>query len=126
MIDKGKVKPIAKYKELAGPNGLLANEDGLWVVTFGSNELYRVDAQGKRQTMATLPTGGLDGLVMAEGTLLISSWEGSAVLRGAPTGPFTPVVSDVKGPADIAYDGKRKRIVIPRFMDNVVEVYDLK
>jgi hypothetical protein len=36
------------------------------------------------------------------------------------------VLSDLKGPADVGFDSKRKRVLVPRFLDNAVEVYDLK
>jgi hypothetical protein len=127
VIDaKGKVKPVAKYKELGAPNGLLATNSGLYVVTFASGELYKLGDNGTRQDVMALPSGGLDGIVAVGESLLISSWQGSAVLRGPSKGPFEPVLSGLKGPADIGFDTKRQRVLVPRFMDNAVEVYELK
>jgi len=126
VIDKaGKVKPFATG-ELGAPNGLRFRDSGLLVVTIGSNDLYELDASGKRTDLAKLPKGGLDGLVLLDdGTLLISSWEGNAVYRGTPSGSFEAVVSDVDGPADIGFDAKRRRILVPRFLGNAVEAYAL-
>jgi hypothetical protein len=127
VIDKaGKVKPVVKSKELGNPNGLLATDKGLWVVTFGSGELYRLDDKGKREDITKLPEGMLDGIVMVGDSLLISSWKAMSVYRGKPNEKFEAVLTGLKAPADIGYDTKRHRVLVPRFMDNAVEVYELK
>lgn len=122
----GKVARVVKDKSLGNPNGLLADADGVWVVTFGSGELYRVTRDGRKESSQKLPAGQLDGIVRAaDGILLISSWEGSSVLRGAPGGTFTPVITGVTSPADIAYDSKRARVWIPLFTKDAVEIHAL-
>jgi len=127
VIDKDKVKALAKSKELSGPNGLLATPNGLLVVTFGSNELFRLDDKGARQDITKLPEGGLDGLVALGDSLLVTSWKASSVYRGKLGGEkFEVVLSGVKAPADMGYDTKRSRVLLPRFMENAVEVYDVK
>jgi hypothetical protein len=126
VIDKGKVRPLAKSKELGGPNGLLATDKGVLVVTFGTNELYRLDKDGKKTEVTTLPEGGLDGIVAVGDSLLVTSWKASAIYRGKLGGPFEIVISNVKGPADIGYDKKRNRVLVPRFLEDAVEAYELK
>lgn len=126
VIEKGKIRTVAKGKELGGPNGLLAVENGVLVNTFGSNELYRLDDKGAKQDITKLPEGGLDGLAQAGDALLVSSWKASAVYRGTLGGKFELVLGELKGPADIGFDSKRKRVLVPRFLENAVEVYDLK
>jgi sugar lactone lactonase YvrE len=127
VIDKaGKVKPLAKNKDLNGPNGILSTDKGVLVVTFGSDEVYRLNAEGAKEQATKLPAGGLDGLLQVGDSLFISSWKASAVFKGTLGGKFEPVLSGVKGPADIGFDSKRSRIVVPRFMDNAVEAYDVK
>ena len=122
----GKVARVLKDKGLGNPNGLLADAEGAWVVTFGSGELYRVTRDGRKDSARKLPSGQLDGIVRAsDGSLLISSWEGNSVLRGAPGGTFTPVITGVASPADIAYDGKRGRLWIPLFTKDAVEIHAL-
>lgn len=124
----GKVKPLIKDKSLAGPNGVTAGENGaVWVVTFGSGEIYSVDAKGKKAAGQKLPKGQLDGVMSIEGgDVLVSSWEGSTVYRGKPGGEWKPVVENVKSPADIGWDAKRKRILIPLFMSNSVILQPLQ
>jgi hypothetical protein len=127
VIDKaGKVKPIAKSKELGGPNGLLALDNGLLVNTLGTNEVYRLDDKGVRHDITKLPEGVLDGMAVVGDSLLVTSWKGSAIYRGTLGQKFEVAISGLKAPADIGYDSKRKRVLVPRFMDNAVEVYDLK
>jgi sugar lactone lactonase YvrE len=126
VLDKGKVKPYAKSKDLGGPNGILWVDKGPVVVTFNSNELFRLDEKGKKQDITKLPEGGLDGIVAVDDSLLVSSWKGSAVYRGKVGGTFEVVIPNVGGPADIGFDTKRKRVLVPRLMDSVVEVYELK
>lgn len=120
-----RVTPLIKGKELGRPNGLFADATGVWVVTFGSGELYRVDT-GKRAEVQKLPRGALDGIVKTpKGMFLISSWEGEEVVTGAPGGAFAIVLAKLKAPADIGYDAKRNRLLIPLFNDNAVQIVGL-
>ncbi len=126
VIDKGKAKVIAKNKDLGAPNGLLSTEKGVVVVTFGSGEVYLLDEKGKKQEVSKPPMGALDGVVALGDSLLVSSWQASAVFKGKLGGTFEEVLSDQKSPADIGYDTKRGRVLVPHFMEDTVEVYDLK
>jgi hypothetical protein len=126
VIEKGKPRPIAKMKDLGGPNGLLATDNGVLVVTFGTGELYRLDNEGKRKDITPIPEGMLDGIVAIDDSLLVSSWKASAVYRGKLHGTFEVVVPNVKNPADIGFDKKRSRLLVPRFTEDAVEAYDIK
>jgi hypothetical protein len=126
VIDKGKLKTVAKGKDLAGPNGLLVVDNGVLVVSFGAAELFRLDEKGVKQDVTKIPGGVLDGIAQAGDSLLISSWATSTIYRGKLGGTFEPVLTDLKGPADITFDSKRKRVLVPRFLENAVEAYDLK
>jgi sugar lactone lactonase YvrE len=126
-IDKGKAKKLASGDDLGHPNGLLWAADKLWVVTFGSGELYSLDKDGKKGDAQKLPKSSLDGIVpMADGTVLVSSWEGQAIYRGKPGGDFAVTIPGLKAPADIGYDTKRGRVLVPLFQDSAVEGYDLQ
>ena len=127
VIDKaGKVKPVAKMKELGGPNGVLVLDKKLVVNSLNADTVYSLNDKGEMQEVTHLPKGGLDGLVAVGDNLLVSSWQASAVYRGKLGGTFEPVIHGVKGPADIGFDTKRSRVLVPRFMDNAVEAFDLK
>ena len=54
------------------------------------------------------------------------SWAGSSVFRGKPGGEWKAVVENVKSPADIGWDSKRKRLLIPSFMGNSVTLNPLE
>lgn len=155
-IVKGKPVVIVKNKALEGPNGLVFAEGRLLVNTFNGSSLFSIaDAlltppkkagagapapKGKKpgtdatpqpptiamENVTKVPTGGLDGLVYTGAAYYVSSWGGKAVYRGALGGIFAPVLESIKAVADMGYDSKRKRLLVPRFMDNVVEAYDLK
>ena len=126
VIEKGKSKVLAKMKELNHPNGILVTDKGILVNTFGSNEVFRLDDKGQKQDVTKTPKGSLDGLVAVGDALFVSSWEGSAVYKGKLGGTFEPAFSNLKTPADIGFDKKRSRILVPLFMDNAVEAYDVK
>lgn len=126
IIEKGKAKVLAKAAELSRPNGLLVDGKTVIVVPFGSNEIYRLDEKGKKADMTKLPKGGFDGVVKLGDALLVSSWEGSAVYRGKLGGTFEVALPGLKAPADFGYDKKRGRVLVPRFMEDAVEAYDMK
>ncbi len=120
-------KVLVKDTALHGPNGVLVTKDAVHVVSFGANELHTYDLKGaKVGEPQKLPNGGLDGLVAVGDELLISSWGEKAVYRGRPGGDFVKVVSDVEAPADIGFDSKRNRVLVPRFQAHAVEAYELK
>lgn len=126
LIEKGKLKTVAKGKDLTGPNGLLVVDKGVLAVTFNGDELYRLDDKGAKQDVTKVIEGGLDGIIQVGDSLLISSWKGSAIYRGTLGGKFELALGELKGAADIGFDSKRKRVLVPRFLENAVEVYDLK
>jgi hypothetical protein len=128
FVDKaGKVKVFAKSPELGGPNGLAMLPSKILVAnTIKGDEVYRLTDKGARDMVTKVPGGMLDGLLAVDDTLIVSSWKTETVYRGALGGTFTPVLTKVKGVADLGYDSKRKRLLLPRFMDDSVEVYELK
>ncbi|HEY8131317.1 MAG TPA: hypothetical protein VII12_05455 [Thermoanaerobaculia bacterium] len=122
-----KPQKIASGSNLNRPNGVDVVDGKVWVVSFGSNELYQVD-KGKKATVTTkLPKGSLDGLVhLSDGSFLVSSWDGKAVYRGKAGGTFDAVVSNIDAPADIGYDTKRHRLLVPHFNENVVTMHEVQ
>ncbi len=125
-IEKGHAKALAKGKDLGGPNGLLVTDKGVIVLAMGSGEVYRLDDKGKMQDASKPPTGMLDGVVPVGDSLLVTSWEGSAIYKGTLGGTYEKVLSDQKSPADIGYDTKRGRVLVPHFLDDTVEAYEIK
>lgn len=119
-------KRFAAAMNLNRPNGLAVSGGKVWAVTFAGSELYEV-ADGKKGAVTTLPAGSLDGLVaVPDGSFLVSSWDGKAVFRGKAGETFQPVVQNVEAPADIGFDSKRSRILIPHFTENRVSIHPLE
>jgi len=123
---ENKVKKLIGGKDLNQPNGLSADEGGVFVVTMGGNELYRVTDDGKKEPSTVVPSGGLDGLVRTkDGNLLVSSWDASSVFSGTSGGQFAALLAGIKSPADIGYDAKRNRLLVPVFEENAVQIRQL-
>jgi len=125
-LKKRSVKPLVQDKALHWPNGLLADATGVWSVSLGANELVHVSYKGELGAVTKLPKGSLDGIVkLADNSLLISSWEASAVYRGLPGGEFKEIISGVTSPAAIGLDSKRHAVLIPVFMGSTFEAHVL-
>jgi hypothetical protein len=124
LTPDGGLDTLARGDSLGRPNGIALAGDTVWVVSFGSGELYRV-VGGGRADIQKLPKGTLDGLVLVVGDLFVSSWEGESVFRGRPAGPFAEAIKGVKAPADIGHDLWRNRILIPLFNENEVRFVPL-
>jgi hypothetical protein len=117
---------VLKDKDLKGPNGVAAADKGVWVASFGGKEIFRIGPDKKKQDVTEVPKGQLDGLVrLPDGTLLVSSWEASTIFAKRPGAKFEPVITDVKSPADIGYDTKRNRVLVPLFQADRVQIHPL-
>ncbi len=129
-IDRaGALTTIARGTHLRNPNGVAVMADGTILLVGGGNdgELFALSRDGQRANVRRLPAGGLDGIVvLPDGALLVSSWGASAVFRVAADGRAEAVVSNIRSPADIGYDGKRNRVLIPLFQDNRIVIQALR
>jgi hypothetical protein len=57
--------------------------------------------------------------------LLVSSWEEKAIYAIGADGEAKVLIKDVESPADFGVDAKRKRVIIPLFTKNIVEIHTL-
>ncbi len=96
------------------------------VCPFGADEIYRLDAHGKRQAVTKVPAGGLAGIVKLGDGFLVASWQTSSIYRGKLGGTFEVALAGQKSPADIGYDSKRERLLVPHFTEGTVEAFALK
>jgi hypothetical protein len=112
---------------LGRPNGLAAAPERLILVSFGTGTMFHIDVEsGQTSGLPSPPSGQLDGVVrLADGSILVSSWQGRAVYRMGPGPQFAPVVEDIEAPADIGYDHGRSRILIPMFTTDQVLIVPL-
>lgn len=119
--ENNQVTQIARGSILKNPNGITVRSDGRVFVASGgpTGETYVIGAAGQPENVKRLPKGQLDGVeVTRAGAMLISSWAASAVYRVDARGNVTVAVSNVPSPADIGYDTRRQRVLIPIFMQN--------
>ncbi len=119
----GAVRQVAKARELANPNGIVATATGAYVVDLGSGWFSQVDAAGRRTQLTKAPHAGLDGLLrLPDGRWLASSWDGSCILGFDRQGGVRPVVEGLDKPADIGFDALRGRLLVPLFGKGEVHV----
>ena len=117
---------VARGADLGGPNGIIADTTGVTMVTMVSGQVLHFDRSGKRSELPRPPQGGLDGVVqLADGTLLVTSWEASAVYRLSPAGQYSVALAGATSPADIGWDPTRHRLLIPLLTLNQVEIHEL-
>ena len=123
----GKAITVINGPKLGRPNGITVDGTGITVVTFVSGEVYRVDPKtGVRTDLPKPPKGQLDGVeTLADGSLIVSSWEGQAIYR-LNSGTYTTAIDSVPSPADIGYDISRGVVLIPIMTLNHIEIRKLK
>jgi streptogramin lyase len=70
--------------------------------------------------------GQFDGVeITHDGAMWVSSWADSSVYR-YENAQGSSLIKGVPSPADIGYDAKRNRILIPVFTGNRVEIWQLQ
>lgn len=127
-IRNGAVSTVARGTQLKNPNGITVLPNGrLFVVTFtATGETYELTSNGQQRQVRRLPKGQLDGVEVMQGqVLLVSSWAASAVYRVSGANAEV-LVANVPSPADIGYDRRRNRVLIPIFMGNQVVIQRLR
>src|SRR5882672_8444470 len=111
---------------LGRPNGITLDSVGkrFIVVQFGGRSVLAWKPGDKAPSVIAKGPGGFDGVEIAGSRMLVSSWSDSTV-SSYETGQEVKVITGVPSPADIGYDGKRKRVLIPIFSGNRVEIWQL-
>jgi hypothetical protein len=128
---KGEVSTVARRPDLGGPFALLTDQRGLWIACTGSSELLLLIPSTNGTTSPDagrlqLPGGVPRGITsIPDGTLVISSWKQRAVYRGYRDGPFEPVITGLESPADLDYDVRRKRLLIPLLTGQALAIFEL-
>lgn len=122
----GTVTRIAHGPELKRPNGIaVAGAGRLVVVTMGGRDVVTMTTEGGLLARRQLAVGRLDGLVLQDGAMLVSSWEGEAILRLPETGPAQTLLDHVVSPAAFDLDPKRMRLLVPLLSEDRVLLHDL-
>lgn len=123
----GEVRTLASGLELGSPNGIVVDADGtVTVAGYTSGDVYRLAPGGARTPLRTPTRGQLDGLVRTrDGTLLVSDWKRSAVYAIRADADPAIVVRSLPSPADIGYDARRNRLLVPLMTVSRVEFHPL-
>ncbi|KUJ72525.1 hypothetical protein AVO41_01580 [Thiomicrospira sp. WB1] len=123
----GKITPIYQDSEMGVPNGVVSDGGGLVVVTIFSGEAFRLDASGNRTELPKPPHNRIDGLLnMGEGRFIVSSWTGEAIYEiDAGQGTVTELFGGLTSPADLGWDTKRNRLLIPLFKKDALVIQPL-
>jgi len=117
---------VATGPDLGGPNGVAVSSRGIFVVTFRSGEILRFTAEGDKTVVAQRPGWQLDGIIFTnDGGFMFSNWGDSTVYKVDAGGKLSKAVTGMESPADIGYDPKRNRVLIPLFSRNEVVIQDL-
>lgn len=105
---------------LNAPKGMALYGEALWVADIDVVRVF-----GRR-------TGEVRGAVEIPGAAFlndvaagVSSWEAAAIFHLDTAGGASEVVSDIPGPADIGFDTKRRRVLVPRLRHDRVEAWSL-
>lgn len=112
---------------LAGPNGITwdaANSRFLIAPFAGPNILAWKPGDAAPTILANGP-GGYDGIEVVGKDIWVSTWADSSVYRWRD-GTGVNLIKGVPSPADIGYDAKRNRIIIPVFTANTIEIWQLQ
>ena len=133
-IRNGAVSVLVDDEAEEGPNGCLTNGANVLWTTFKTNRVYRTNPSGKQKMLAMLPTGGLDSIVRAGGTLFASSW--NADPTDPPTGVIyamsmggsriQPLLEGVFTPGDLGYDSLRDRVLVPNVFGNALTIIPIE
>jgi hypothetical protein len=126
LSEGDRVTVLIRDPDLGAPNGVAVGNRGIFVVTFMSGEVFRLDAEGNRTDVMPGSEGQYDGIeMMDDGGFLLSSWGDQAVYRVAGDGSRSRVLSGVDAPADIGVDRMRNRVLVPLFNADEVRVVPL-
>jgi sugar lactone lactonase YvrE len=120
----GRLGTVARGPELGSPNGLVVDADGaVTVAGMSSGEVYRL-ANGARTPLRAPRRGQLDGVVRTRGgVLLVSDWKRSAAYAIRADADPVIAIPNLPSPADIGYDARRDRVLVPQMTMKRVEFH---
>lgn len=129
----GEGAPVALVRgpDLGQPNGIVATAAGLYVVNWRDGAFFQIDYRGVRTDLLRAPQAQLDGLVRVEGEggqgayWLATSWQGKCVYRFDSSGGCAPLPRSLEQPADCGFDAGRRRLLVPLFGSDRLELLPL-
>ncbi len=128
ILKNNKAELYFESSEFKGINGLLALNNELYVVDFGTGTNYKLSAD-KKLVKFTTTSEGADGVVpVGDGSFLVSNWNGEVyhVSAKGESKKLLDTKDQKVSAADIEYDAKSKTLYVPTFFANTVTAYTLK
>ncbi len=138
-LSGGTFEVFVNDAKLEGPNGLLVENDTLWVAAWGvmtngmetkvPGHLKRVSLTDK--TIAShgdgSPLGNLDGIEpLGGGAYLVSDWVAGKVFRITPNGEANILAELGPGTADLGYDPLTATAYIPQMKTGMLYAFKVK
>jgi sugar lactone lactonase YvrE len=112
---------------LAAPNGIAwdAANNRFLIAPFAGPDILAWKPGETAPIIIAKGPGGYDGIELAGKDIWVSSWADSSVYRWRDS-TGVRAITGVPSPADIGYDAKRNRIIIPVLSANRIEIWQLQ
>jgi sugar lactone lactonase YvrE len=122
-----KVTVAVRGDTLGRPKGITLDAVGrrFIIVQYGGKAVLAWKPGDRAPSVIARGVGGFDGVEMIGGKVVVSSWTDSSITRFDST-QGTKIITGVPSPADIGYDAKRNRVLIPILTGNRVEIWQLQ
>jgi len=125
----GGAKPHV-IKGPAGVNGITFGGGRMYAVSWSDHDVYELDQTGRNEAKPFGLAGhfsNLDGIeVLGDGSIIVSDFTGNKISWISANHKKVRTLAEVKTPADIGMDYKRKLLYAPSLKGNFVAVYKLK
>ena len=126
MIENGNLSTW--MENIDAPNGLLAENDKLQMLTWSGQTVNTIDVASKQVTMRIDSIENLDGIeAMNDGSYILSSWNG--MIHYVDEDWNNTMVLDLRADsvnsADIEYISDRNMLLVPTFFNNTVRAYQI-
>jgi sugar lactone lactonase YvrE len=124
LIGPQRIGQIGSSAAVERPNGITVGGAELFVVSSGGRSVLRLPSGGGDITpVFELPAGRLDGVLrLPSGEFFVSSWEAGRVYHVRPGGFIQVVAENLESPADVGFDTRRRRVLIPLLTENRIEI----
>jgi hypothetical protein len=118
------IERIAQDTALAAPNGITAHAGRLLMGNAAGARIFAWTPGQAGLAPVGLSIGSADGVeALDDGRVLASSWEDSSIVVVGDSA--TRLIRGLPAPADFAIDRGRRRLVVPLFTDDRVEIWQL-
>jgi sugar lactone lactonase YvrE len=109
-----------------GPNGIALDSIGkrFIIVPLQAQTVLAWRPGDRAHTVVARGAGGFDGVELAGGSILAASWTDSSITRFTGS-QAAKVITGIPTPADIGYDARRNRVLVPVLSGNRVEIWQL-